>query len=142
MCYCIIYYFAKVKKIRLKPIAGGIFFVFENIWSVKNCYFGGVPGGELCWVVADYCYQVVVTLWVNLDVRDELEFVRLQGTDDLGFEIVSSTALGDDVLSEYGHLFVGEVCISKNVLNFYEMFVQLLVAVPDMFTDGEAAAEV
>ena len=37
--------------------------------------------------------QVIVTLGMDLDVGEQLEFVGLQGMDDLGFEIVSSTAL-------------------------------------------------
>ncbi len=85
--------------------------------------------------------QVVVTLGGNLDVGEQLEFVGLQGVNDLGFERGGAASLGDDVLTKDGHLFVGEVCISKNVLYLYESFAQLLVRVPDMFTDGEAAAE-
>ena len=79
---------------------------------------------------------------MNLEVGEQLEFVGLQGMDDLGFEIVGGAALGDDVLSEDLHLFVGEVCVGKNVLYLYETFVQLLVTIPEMFADGEAAAEV
>lgn len=86
-----------------------------------------MPGGENVWVFTDNVYQVIVTLWVNLDVRHQLEFVRLQGVNDLGFEIGSGALLGDDVLAEDGHLFVGEVCVSKNVLYLYETFAQLLV---------------
>ena len=101
-----------------------------------------MPGGEYLFMLTDDGDQVVVALIVYLDVREELQFVGLQGMDDLGFEIVSSTALGDDVVTEDGHLFVGEVCVSKNVLYLYETFVQLLVRVPDMLTDSEAAAEI
>jgi len=46
------------------------------------------------------------------------------------------------VTTEYLHLLLGEVCIGKNVLNLYEMFAQLLVAVPDMVADGQATTEV
>jgi hypothetical protein len=34
-----------------------------------------MPGGEFSWVVADYCYQVIITLGMNLDVRQQLKFV-------------------------------------------------------------------
>ena len=86
-----------------------------------------MPGGENVWVFTDDVDQVIVTLWVNLDVRQQLKFVGLQGVNDLGFEIVGGAALGDDVLAEDGHLFLGEVCVGKNVLYLYETFVQLLV---------------
>ena len=79
---------------------------------------------------------------MDFDVGEQLEFVGLQGTYDLRFEIIGGAALGDDVLAEDGHLFVGEVCVSKNVLYLYETFVQLLETIPEMFADGEAAAEV
>lgn len=39
------------------------------------------------------------------------------------------------------HLLVREVCVGKNGLNLYKTFAQLLVGVPDMFADGETAAE-
>ena len=62
--------------------------------------------------------------------------------NDMGFEIVGGAALGDDVVTEDGHLFVGEVCVCKNVLYLYETFVQLLVRLPYMFTYGESSADV
>lgn len=101
-----------------------------------------MPGWENIFVFTDDVYQVVVTLRMNLDVRQELEFVRLQGTDDLGFESCGGTSLGDDVGAEDLYLLLGEVCVSKNVLNLYETFAQLLITVPDVVADGEAAAEV
>ena len=79
---------------------------------------------------------------MNLDIRQELEFVGLQGTDDLGFEIGGGTSLGDDVGAEDLHLGMGEVGVCENGFNLYETFAQLLVRVPDVVTDGEAAAEV
>ena len=90
----------------------------------------------------DDVYQVIVTLWVNLDVRQQLEFVGLQGVNDLGFEIAGGAAPGDDVLAEYLHLLFREVSVGKNVLYLYETFVQLLVTIPDMFSDGESATDV
>lgn len=61
--------------------------------------------------------------------------------DDVGFEIGGAAVLGDDVLAELLHLLLGEVCVGKDVLDFYETVVQLLVGIPDVFADGEAAAE-
>ena len=52
-----------------------IFFVLECFWSVKIYDVGGMPGEEFGWVVADYCYQVIITLGMNLDVRQQLKFV-------------------------------------------------------------------
>ena len=77
---------------------------------------------------------------MNLDVRQKLEFVRLQGTDDLGLEIGGGTALSDDVGAEDLHLRLGKVCVGQYGFYLYEAFVQLLVGVPDMFADSEAAA--
>ena len=91
---------------------------------------------------ADDGDQIVVALGMNLDIRQELEFVGLQGADDLGFKSGGSSPLGDDVGAEDLHLLLGEVCVGKNVLYLYETFAQLLVRIPDMFADGEAAAEV
>ena len=71
-----------------------------------------------------------------------MEFVGLQGTDDLGFEVRSGAALSDDVGAEDFHLGMGEVGVGQNGFNLYETFAQLLVAVPDMVANGEAAAEV
>ena len=79
---------------------------------------------------------------MDLQVCQELEFVGLQGMDDLGFEIGGGTSLGDDVRAEDLHLRLREVGVSKHVLYLYETFVQLLVGVPDMLTDGEAATEI
>ena len=73
----------------------------------------------------DDVYQVIVTLGMNLDIRQQLEFVGLQGVNYLGFEIVGGAALGDDVLTEDGHLFVGEVCVGKNSLSCYKFGVSL-----------------
>ena len=75
----------------------------------------------------DDVYYVVVALRMNLDVSEELEFVGLQGTYDLGFERIGGTALGNDVGAEDLHLLLGEVGVCKNVLYLYETFVQLLV---------------
>ena len=91
---------------------------------------------------ADDGDQIVVALGMNLDIRQELEFVGLQGADDLGFKSGGSSPLGDDVGAEDLHLLLGEVCVGKNVLYLYETFAQLLVRVPDVVADGEAAAEV
>ena len=81
-----------------------------------------MPGGEYIFMLADDVDQVVVALGMNLEVSQELEFVGLQGVNDLRFEICGGAALGNDVLPEDGHLLVREVCISKNVLYFYETF--------------------
>ena len=101
-----------------------------------------MPCGELVRMFTDDGDQVVVALGVDLDVREKLEFIGLQGTDDLGFKSSGGAVLGDDVGAEDLHLLLGEVCVGKNVLYLYETFAQLLVRVPDVVTDGEAAAEV
>ena len=100
-----------------------------------------MPGGENIFVFSDDGDQVVVTLGMYLDVRQELEFVGLQGADDLGFEVRSGASLGDDVGAEDLHLGMGEVGVCQNGFNLYETFAQLLVRVPDVVADGETAAE-
>lgn len=90
----------------------------------------------------DNVNQVVVALGIDLDVRQELELVGLQGADDLGFEVRSCSTLSDDVGAEYFHLGMREVGVGKNGFYLYETFAQLLVRVPDVVADGETAAEV
>ena len=133
---------AKIQKIRLKPIGGGVFFVLENLWCVEICDWGGVPGGEIIRSFTDNGDQVVVALGMHLDIRQQLKFVGLQGADDPLFDRFAGAVLCDDLRTEYLHLFLGEVSISQNVLDFYKTVMQLLVAVPDMFPYGEAATEV
>ena len=70
MCYCIIYYFAKIKKNPLKTNKRMIFFVLECFWGVKICDGGGMPGEEYVRMFADDGDQVVVALIVYLDVRE------------------------------------------------------------------------
>ena len=101
-----------------------------------------MPGGEYILMFADDGDQVVVALGMDLDVRQELELVGLQGADDLGFKFRCGSTLSDDVGAEDFHLGMGEVGVCKNGFNLYETFAQLLVRVPKMFADGEAAAEV
>ena len=64
---------------------------------------------------------------MDLYIGEELEFVGLQGLDDLGFEIGGGTSLGDDVRAEDLHLLLGEVCVGKDCLDFYQAGVELLV---------------
>ena len=49
---------AKIQKIRLKPIGGGVFFVLENLWCVEICDWGGVPGGEIIGSFTDNSDQI------------------------------------------------------------------------------------
>lgn len=86
--------------------------------------------------------KVVVTLGMDLNIGKQLEFVGLQGADDLGFEVRSGAPLSDDVGAEDFHLGMGEVGVCENGFNLYETFAQLLVRVPDVVANGEAAAEV
>ena len=79
---------------------------------------------------------------MHLDIRQQLEFVGLPGAYDLFFDRFTGAILDYDLRTEYLHLFLGEVSISQNVLDFYETVMQLLVAVPDMFPYGEPTAEV
>ena len=101
-----------------------------------------MPGGEIIGTFADDGDQIVIALGMHLDVRQQLEFIGLQGADDLFFDRFTGAILDYDLRTEYLHLFLGEVSISQNVLDFYETVMQLLIAVPDMFPYGEAAAEV
>ncbi len=38
--------------------------------------------------------------------------------DDMGFKIVGGALLGDGVLAEDLHLFLGEICVGEDVLDF------------------------
>lgn len=55
----------------LKPETAGRFFVFEEFWGVEGGDFGGVPGGEYFFVVANDGDQVVVALGGYLDVAEQ-----------------------------------------------------------------------
>ena len=77
----------------------------------------GVIGHPSDWLLSSNADRVAI--------RQQLEFVGLQGVNYLGFEIVGGAALGDDVLTEDGHLFVGEVCVGKNSLSCYKFGVSL-----------------
>ena len=111
----------------------------EDFGGVKVGDCGGVPGREIIGALTDDGDQIVVALGMHLDVRQQLEFVGLQGADDLFFDRFAGAILDYDLRTEYLHLFLGEVCVCENVLNLYETFMQLLVAVPDMLPYGEAA---
>jgi len=47
----------------------------EDFGGVEGGDWGGVPGGELCWMFADDDDQVVVTLGMDLNVREQMEYV-------------------------------------------------------------------
>ncbi|UPS44058.1 hypothetical protein M1D30_10830 [Prevotella sp. E15-22] len=85
------------KIICLKPIGGGIFFVFEDFRGVESGDWRGVPGGEYIFIFTDDSDEIVITLGMGLKVGQELELIGLQGTDDLRFEVGSGAALSDDV---------------------------------------------
>ena len=97
---------AKIQKIRLKPIGGGVFFVLENLWCVEICDWGGVPGGEIIRPFADDGDQIVIALGMHLDIRQQLEFVGLQGAYDLFFDRFTGAILDYDLRTEYLHLFL------------------------------------
>ena len=114
----------------------------EDFGGEEICDWGGVPGGEIIGSFTDNSDQIIVALGMHLDIRQQLEFIGLQGAYDLFFDRFAGAVLCDDLRTEYLHLFLGEVSICENVLDFYETVMQLLIAVPDMFPYGEAATEV
>ena len=78
----------------------------ENLWCVEICDWGGVPGGEIIRPFADDGDQIVIALGMHLDIRQQLEFVGLQGAYDLFFDRFTGAILDYDLRTEYLHLFL------------------------------------
>lgn len=87
----------RYKKIRLKPISGGVFFVLEDFGGVEIGDWGGVPGGEIIGALTDDGDQIVIALGMHLDVCQQLEFVGLQGADYLLFDRFTGAVLNNDL---------------------------------------------